>query len=140
VYWPDVLMLPAPATGSPPLTDQLTPPESPPAREAENLCTGPPRPFTPLQPVQFVSITADLGETENVGFAVRAVTGPPPHPAKIAKTGAIARNVLLTSAFFPRPANPFEAVNDCFSDICMRLRKDFSVPIRFRIRPNSISG
>jgi hypothetical protein len=90
--------------------------------------------------VQFVSITADLGETENVGFAVRAVTGPPPHPAKIAKTGAIARNVLLTSAFFPRPANPFEAVNDCFSDICMRLRKDFSVPIRFRIRPNSISG
>jgi hypothetical protein len=81
--------------------------------------------------VQFVSITADPGETENAESAVRAVTGPPPHPAKIAKTGPIARNALLTSAFLLPPARRFEAVNDWFCEICLQLSKGILNPDLF---------
>jgi hypothetical protein len=93
-----------------------------------------------LQPVQLVSITADPGETENVGFAVRAVTGPAPHPAKIQITGPIASNALLTSVFFPRPLKPFEAVNDWCGDIWVQLSK-VSLQSRSVSAPqDSISG
>jgi hypothetical protein len=131
VYCPCESIVPAPAFGSPPLTDQSTAAASPPERLAQNLCTGPPRPFTPLQPVQFVSITADPGETENAESAVRAVTGPAPHPARIAKTGPIARNAALTSAFLLRPVHRFEAVNDRFCEICVRLSKGILNPDLF---------
>jgi len=70
VYCPDELMLPAPAEGSPPLNDQVTASGSPLEAVTENLCTGVPWTLIPLQPVQFVSITPDLGATANVGLAV----------------------------------------------------------------------
>ena len=76
-------------------------------------------------------IPPDPGETESAESAVRAVTGPAPHPARIAKTGPIARNATVTTAFLLRPVRRFEAVNDCFCEICVRLNKGMLNPDLF---------
>src|SRR5437899_1545288 len=74
-------MAPAPAVGSPPLTDHATPAAPPVLSVAANWCTGLPCALVALQPVQLVLMDVEPGEMEKVAFAGVAVTVPPPQPA-----------------------------------------------------------
>ena len=81
-------MEPAPAWGSPPLTDQVTEAASPLLRAAENCSTACPEVLRALQPVQLVSIAAVPGETESVPLdEVDEPDADPPQPASKTNTG-----------------------------------------------------
>jgi hypothetical protein len=86
VYCPLLLIDPAPALGSPPLTDQETEAAPPPLNVAENCSTAWPALLVVLQPVQLVSMVAVPGEIEKVPFDDDP-DADPPQPASSTKIG-----------------------------------------------------
>src|SRR6185437_12425044 len=89
LYTPALLIVPAPAVASPPLTDQLRDPE--PAPLALNNSAEP-----SLQPLQLVSMLAAPGETENAPPEESAARAPPPQPAS-ANTSGTERSTAASS-------------------------------------------
>ena len=91
------LMVPGPASGSPPVTFQLTLAAPPPARVAENCSYAEPvEKLLPLQPVQLVSMAAADGEMAKVEFDEPAIVFPAQPASKSAagsSTAARSRKV-----------------------------------------------
>ena len=130
-------MLPAPAAGSPPLTDQVTAAASPLGSTAENRCTGVPCAFLPLQPEQFVSITLDPGAMEIIGLPVRAVTGAAPQPARTRAAGP--STSIAPRSSVPRKPRPgsFAPLSASRDEVCEWKVNGVD---RLRIRPKPRSA